>query len=83
MTTDKEKFDPKAKWMLMYATNVSVPPNHPESKPDVKQFHSRFDLFKFLLLDKVGRAALTAGRIRIFEITDKKTSDIKPPADHS
>lgn len=84
MTADKnEKFDPKARWMIMYSTNANVPPNHPDSKPDVKQFRSQFGMFKFLLLDKIGRAALTAGRIKIFEINSKKTSDSMPPADHS
>lgn len=64
MTTD---LDPKAKYMLMYATDVTKPPGTAPS--ELKHFRSRVGLFWFVLRDRQARTAVIADRFRIMEIT--------------
>lgn len=57
---DAEHFDPKAKYALMYAADVTKPPG--DAPAAMRQFRSRWALAWFAIRDEVARRAVLAGR---------------------
>ena len=68
MTDEKKpELDPNAKFMLMYAADVTQPPG--KSPSELAHFRSRVGLFWFVMRNKQARAAVLANRFHIAVIT--------------
>ncbi len=65
--------DPKAKFALHYATDITKPPGAAPST--MVQFRSRFAFFIYLARNKSARDAVRAGRFQFFTIV-QTTLDI-------
>lgn len=61
----------QAKWALMYAKDLSIPPGGSTGNTEMVEFRSFFGLMWFVIRDKIARAAVTAGRVRVIKIVDK------------
>ncbi|HBO99564.1 MAG: hypothetical protein UU48_C0006G0052 [Candidatus Uhrbacteria bacterium GW2011_GWF2_41_16] len=70
--SEKEKWDPKARWMLIYAKDLKIPTGTDPKNVEMKNSRSYFEMMWFVAWNKTAREAVLAGRARIFEITDDK-----------
>lgn len=70
MNPENPDYDPKAKYMLHYATDLTTAPGNGPSK--MVPFRSRLGFVIYLMRNKDARAAIRAERFRFFVITKAK-----------